>query len=69
MRPPALGLAQRAGPPALMAEHVRLHKPGGVNVQVTVPALVAEIFAGADSTGLQSMSDSPPLAEGPSVSL
>jgi len=69
VRPPVLGLAQRAGPPALMGEHVRLHKPGGVNLQVTVPALVAEIFAGADSAGLHAMSGPPPLAEGPSVSL
>src|SRR4051812_23959646 len=46
---PVLQLAERAGLHRLVAEHVRLAKPGGVNAHLKVPALVAGMVAGADS--------------------
>ncbi len=46
---PVLRVAQRAGLPYLVAEHVRIAKPGGVNPHLKVPALVAGMIAGADS--------------------
>ena len=42
-------LAERAGFHELVAEHVRIGKPGGVNADLKVPALVAGMVAGADS--------------------
>ncbi len=46
---PVMHLAERAGLPALVAEHVRIDKPGG-NAQLKVPALVAGgVVGGADS--------------------
>jgi Transposase DDE domain group 1 len=46
---PVLGLAERAGLQRLVAEHVKIAKPGGVNAHLKVPALVAGMVAGADS--------------------
>jgi Transposase DDE domain group 1 len=46
---PVLRLAERAGFQDLVAEHVRILKPGGVNAHLKVPALVAGMVAGADS--------------------
>jgi hypothetical protein len=46
---PVLELADRAGLPRLVAEHLRLTRLGGANPQVKVPALVAGMVAGADS--------------------
>jgi len=46
---PVLELAERAGLHDLVAEHVRINKPGGVNAWVKVVALVAGMIAGADS--------------------
>ena len=46
---PVLQLAQRAGLQELVAEHVRLGKPRGVNAHLKIPALVAGMVAGADS--------------------
>jgi hypothetical protein len=46
---PVLQLAERAGLPRLVAEHVKLAKPGGANPHLKVPALVAGMVAGADS--------------------
>ena len=46
---PVLQLAERAGLQGLVAEHVQLGKPGGVNAHLKVPALVAGMVAGADS--------------------
>jgi hypothetical protein len=46
---PVLAMAERAGLHRLVAEHVRLGKPGGVNPQLKVPALIAGMIAGADS--------------------
>ena len=46
---PVLELADRAGLPRLVAEHLRLARAGGANPQVKVPALVAGMVAGADS--------------------
>ncbi len=46
---PVLQLAERAGLQRLVAEHVRLDKPGGVNPHLKIPALVAGMVAGADS--------------------
>ena len=43
------GFAQRAGFCDLVAEHVHLGKPGGVNPHLKVSALVAGMVAGADS--------------------
>jgi hypothetical protein len=44
-----MALAQRAGLNSLVARHVRLSRPGGVNAAVKVPCLVAGMTAGADS--------------------
>ena len=46
---PVLQLAERAGLHSLVAEHVRIDKPGGGNARLKVPALVAGMIAGADS--------------------
>lgn len=46
---PVLRLAERAGFGWLVAEHVRIAKPGGVNAHLKVPALVVGMVAGADS--------------------
>ena len=46
---PVLQLAERAGLQGLVAEHVRVGKPGGGNARLKVPALVAGMIAGADS--------------------
>jgi hypothetical protein len=46
---PILQLAERAGFEQLVAEHVSIAKPGGVNAELKVSALVAGMVAGADS--------------------
>jgi len=46
---PVLQLAERAGLQQLVADHVKIDKPGGVNAQLKVLALVAGMIAGADS--------------------
>lgn len=46
---PVLGLAERAGFQELVGEHVQIHRQGGVNAHLKVPALVAGMVAGADS--------------------
>jgi len=46
---PVLELAERAGLQDLVAEHVRINRPGGGNARLKVPALVAGMIAGADS--------------------
>jgi hypothetical protein len=46
---PVMALAQRAGLPDLVTEHVRVGHRCGVNAQVKVPCLVAGMVAGADS--------------------
>jgi len=46
---PVLELAERAGLHHLAGEHVQIGKPGGVNPDLKVPALVAGMVAGADS--------------------
>ncbi len=46
---PVMALAGRAGLGSLVAGHVRLSRPCGVNAQVKVPCLVAGMIAGADS--------------------
>ena len=46
---PVMALAQRAGLDDLVAEHVRISRPCGVNAQVKVGCLVAGMIAGADS--------------------
>ena len=46
---PVLELAERAGLQGLVAEHVRIDKPGGGNARLKVPSLVAGMIAGADS--------------------
>jgi hypothetical protein len=46
---PVMALAERAGLPALVAEHVRPGGECGVNAHLKVPALVAGMAAGADS--------------------
>jgi hypothetical protein len=46
---PVMALADRAGLPALVAEHVRPGGECGVNAHLKVPALVAGMAAGADS--------------------
>lgn len=45
---PVVQLAERAGLHRLVGEHVQLHKPGGVNAHLKIPALVAGMVAGAD---------------------
>jgi hypothetical protein len=46
---PVLQLADRAGLQDLVAEHVKIDKPGGGFARLKVPALVAGMIAGADS--------------------
>ena len=46
---PVLQLADRAGLHRLVAEHVQLGKPGGVNPHLKIGSLVAGMVAGADS--------------------
>jgi DDE family transposase len=46
---PVLRLAERAGLQHLVARHVSVRTPGGVNAELKVPALVAGMVAGADS--------------------
>jgi len=46
---PVLELAERAGLQDLVAEHVRIDRPGGGNAVLKVLALVAGMIAGADS--------------------
>jgi Transposase DDE domain group 1 len=46
---PVLALAERAGLLELIAEHVRIEKPGGANAPLKVSSLVAGMVAGADS--------------------
>jgi hypothetical protein len=48
---PVMALAQRAGLDELVAEHVRIGRPCGVNAQLKVACLVAGMIAGADSIG------------------
>jgi hypothetical protein len=45
---PVLQLAEQVGLQRLVAEHLRVAKPGGANAQLKVPALVAGMVAGAD---------------------
>jgi hypothetical protein len=45
---PVMAMAERAGLPELVAEHVRPAGEGGVNAHLKVPALVAGMAAGAD---------------------
>jgi hypothetical protein len=45
---PVLQLAQRAGLQRLVAKHVRIDQPGGVNSDLKIPSLVAGMVAGAD---------------------
>ena len=45
---PVLQLAERAGLQQLVADHVKIDKPGGCNAQLKVPGLVAGMIAGAD---------------------
>ena len=46
---PVMALAQRAGLGDLVAEHVRIGQPGGVNAHLKIPCLAAGMIAGADS--------------------
>jgi hypothetical protein len=46
---PVMALAQRAGLPDLVAEHVRIGRACGVNAHLKVPCLTAGMIAGADS--------------------
>jgi hypothetical protein len=46
---PVMQLAQRAGLPGLVAEHVCIGRPGGGNADLKIPTLVAGMIAGADS--------------------
>ena len=46
---PVMGLAQRAGLGDLVAEHVRIARPCGVNAPVKIACLAAGMAAGADS--------------------
>ena len=46
---PVLQLAERVGLQDLVAEHVKIDKPGGGNARLKVSALVAGMIAGADS--------------------
>ena len=50
---PVMALAQRAGLGTLVAGHVRLSRPCGVNPQVKVPCLVAGMVAGAERREVQ----------------
>ena len=46
---PVMGLAARCGLAGLVARHVRIGRPGGVNAEVKVGCVVAGMAAGADS--------------------
>src|ERR1700734_625900 len=46
---PVMALAQRAGLPGLVADHVRPGGECGVNAQLKIPCLIAGMAAGADS--------------------
>ncbi len=46
---PVLQLADRAGLSSLVAAHVKIDKPAGVNAEVKIGSLVAGMVAGADS--------------------
>ena len=46
---PVMALAQRAGLPGLVAEHVQVARRCGVNAPLKVGCLVAGMVAGADS--------------------
>jgi len=46
---PVLQLAERAGLQQLVADHVKIGRPGGGNAVLKVPSLVAGMVAGADS--------------------
>ena len=46
---PVWQLAQRAGVARLVATHVKIDKPGGVNAHLKIGSLVAGMVAGADS--------------------
>jgi Transposase DDE domain group 1 len=46
---PVLSLAERAGLQELVAEHVRIDKPGGSNPDLKIGSLVAGMVCGADS--------------------
>jgi len=46
---PVLALAERAGLHRLVAEHVRIGRPGGCNPELKVGSLVAGMVTGADS--------------------
>ena len=46
---PVMALAQRAGLGGLVAGHVRIERPCGVNAHLKVPCLAAGMMAGADS--------------------
>jgi hypothetical protein len=46
---PVLELAERAGFQELVAEHVRIGRPGGANPDLKIGSLVAGMVAGADS--------------------
>ena len=45
---PVLTLAERAGLHRLVAEHVRISRPGGCNPELKVGSLIAGMIAGAD---------------------
>ena len=46
---PVLGLAERSGLQRLVARHVRIGQPAGVNADRKIASLVAGMLAGADS--------------------
>jgi hypothetical protein len=46
---PVLSLAERAGLQEVVAEHVRIDKPGGSNADLKIRSLVAGMVCGADS--------------------
>ena len=46
---PVLQLADRAGLSSLVAAHVKIDKPAGVNAEVKIGSLVAGMVVGADS--------------------
>ncbi|RGA05553.1 hypothetical protein DI270_007510 [Microbispora triticiradicis] len=47
---PGLRLAERCGLAALVGEYLVTHNPDGVNAPVEVPAIVAGMVAGANSS-------------------
>jgi len=46
---PVLQLAERAGLERLVADLIKIDKPGGCNPHLKVPGLIAGMDAGADS--------------------